>query len=141
DTPPPPVRQSGIPPEAVDSTRLGLSWRGGVETRSHPRKNLSSRPVTATQSLTHFLRCRIRLRIRRFLRPTLRRPLPRRRLAMRAPVLARKCPGTPRFPMVGKASHHTRARGALQGAQGRSRRLIARRVGGLPHTNEGGEGQ
>jgi hypothetical protein len=36
--------------------------------------------------LCHFLRWRIRLRIRRFLRPTLRRPLPRRRLAMRSPL-------------------------------------------------------
>jgi hypothetical protein len=36
--------------------------------------------------LRHFFRCRIRLRIRRFLRPTLRRPLPRRRLAMRSPL-------------------------------------------------------
>ena len=33
----------------------------------------------------YFLRCRIRLRIRRFLRPTLRRPLPRRRLAIHSP--------------------------------------------------------
>ena len=36
--------------------------------------------------LGYFLRCRIRLRIRRFLRPTLRRPFPRRRLAMRSPL-------------------------------------------------------
>src|SRR5579875_3738417 len=34
----------------------------------------------------YFLRWRMRLRMRRFLRPTLRRPLPRRRLAMRSPL-------------------------------------------------------
>src|SRR5438046_2186263 len=33
----------------------------------------------------YFLRWRMRLRIRRFFRPTLRRPFPRRRLAMRSP--------------------------------------------------------
>ena len=44
----------------------------------------SLRPI----GLRHFLRCRIRLRIRRFLRPTLRRPLPRRRLAILSPLAA-----------------------------------------------------
>jgi hypothetical protein len=40
--------------------------------------------------LRYFLRCLILLRIRRFLRPTLRRPLPRRRLAMRSPLGCRE---------------------------------------------------
>jgi hypothetical protein len=42
----------------------------------------TQRPV----KLRYFFLCRIRLRIRRFLRPTLRRPLPRLRLAMRSPL-------------------------------------------------------
>src|SRR5262245_57420087 len=54
----------------------------------------------------YFLRWRIRLRIRRFLRPTLRRPFPRRRLAMRSPrrtsidedeIPIRLGPGKPRI--------------------------------------------
>ncbi len=35
--------------------------------------------------MSYFLRCRMRLRMRRFLRPTFRRPFPRRRLAIRSP--------------------------------------------------------
>jgi len=48
------------------------------------------RPVDLAVWPNHFLRCLIRLRIRRFLRPTLRRPLPRRRLAMRSPLGCRE---------------------------------------------------
>jgi hypothetical protein len=54
-----------------------------------------------SRSISYFLRCRMRLRMRRFLRPTLRRPFPRRRLAIRAP--GRFDPGdegTLRFPSV-----------------------------------------
>jgi hypothetical protein len=53
----------------------------GANSELEGRLNIQ-RPII----LRHFLRCRIRLRIRRFLRPTLRRPLPRRRLAMRSPL-------------------------------------------------------
>jgi hypothetical protein len=46
----------------------------------------------------YFLRCRIRLRIRRFFRPTLRRPFPRRRLAILTPVQVANGRGHPQFP-------------------------------------------
>src|SRR5947209_14350608 len=64
----------------------------------------------------YFLRWRIRLRIRRFFRPTLRRPFPRRRLAIRAPVLTSEFRRGPTIPGSGKVSDHTRAGPATQGS-------------------------
>ena len=69
-----------IPPKSLGPRQRSRTMRGanpGSEGRLNKQRSIG---------LRHFLRCRIRLRIRRFLRPTLRRPLPRRRLAMRSPL-------------------------------------------------------
>ena len=62
-------------------TGAGRSAEGGGSARRN-----STRRSRGRAGATYFLRCRMRLRIRRFFRPTLRRPFPRRRLAIRAPV-------------------------------------------------------
>ena len=72
-------REYSVPAECEERT----------ETR-RARSTIACRSVRVCAKACYFLRCRMRLRMRRFLRPTLRRPLPRRRLAMRSPLGSRK---------------------------------------------------
>jgi len=70
----------------------------------------SRRPDKVKASRTNYLRCRMRERMRRFLRPTLRRPLPRRRLPILTPrwqELQGRCPSYATTPAL-RDNHKSR---------------------------------
>src|SRR5262249_10190979 len=82
-----PVKRLGDNQLMKDSA---IAARGlSQETRVSPTSLIQwkfSFSLRRAREFYHFLRCRILLRMRRFFLPTLRRPFPRRRLAIRSPV-------------------------------------------------------
>jgi len=121
-------------PRQVGSTRAGIPRTTREQERPEKRATSSPGPRVPTRSnyaprrrtaptgaAAHFLRCRIRLLIRRFLRPTLRRPLPRRRLAMPSPQgasMTRRSGTEARFSRCETTDHNRHAFRA-QGLPGR----------------------
>lgn len=86
----------------AEGARAGLPvarWMSGGGDRSRGGPSGTGRVRGGRDPATdYFLRWRILLRMRRFLRPTFRRPLPRRRLAMRAPWFPLRPTRTRRLP-------------------------------------------
>ena len=85
--------------------------------------NRPRRPEDRAVARLYFLRCRMRLRMRRFFRPTFRRPFPRRRLAIRTPGrFDPRDEGIRRFPNRARRFGKT---AILLGAVGLLKRRIA----------------